>query len=277
MANERLSFEQREGLIPLPTQLQRGEISKELRAKLWAYVHGQIASQSMSLSRGTGYWAEVLRDVHVLRDHRRIDQFRALQSFQQLGDMFERGTYERVYGWLDYVIQHAKTPGGFGAVIGNILAEGRSAYRVVDNQILPLASDEERQAFEKALQDASADKFVGAKSHLRAAGTNLTNGRFAESIRESISSVESVARTLEPTGDFSKALAKLETKISIHPALKKGFTAIYGYTSDEGGIRHALLDAGEAAVDEIDAIFFLGACSSFVSYLIGKARLSGLT
>ena len=34
-----LSFEQREGLQPIPTQLQRGELSQELRAKLWAYVH----------------------------------------------------------------------------------------------------------------------------------------------------------------------------------------------------------------------------------------------
>ncbi|MEH2627060.1 hypothetical protein V1292_005115 [Bradyrhizobium sp. AZCC 1719] len=62
----------------------------------------------------------------------------------------------------------------------------------------------------------------------------------------------------------------------MHPALKRGFSAIYGYTSDEGGIRHALLDSGEAAVDEVDAIFFIGACSSFVSYLIGKARVAGL-
>jgi hypothetical protein len=142
--------------------------------------------------------------------------------------------------------------------------------------IVPMASEEERQAFEQALADTDHSQFSGARSHLRQAGTHLTNGKFADSIRESISAVESVARVLEPSGEFSKALAKLETRISIHPALKRGFTALYGYTSDEGGIRHALLDAGEAAVDEVDAIFFLGACSSFVSYLIGKSHNVGL-
>ena len=82
--------------------------------------------------------------------------------------------------------------------------------------------------------------------------------------------------TLDPTADvLSKALAKLEQKIAIHPAMKKGFTSLYAYTSDEGGIRHALLEDA-AKVDEADALFMLGACAAFVSYLLNKARPNGL-
>ena len=33
-----------------------------------------------------------------------------------------------------------------------------------------------------------------------------------------------------------------------------------------------MLDKGDAAVDEIDALFMIGACASFVSYLINKAK-----
>jgi hypothetical protein len=101
-------------------------------------------------------------------------------------------------------------------------------------------------------------------------------GNFADSVRESVHAVESVSRAIEPTAELSKALAELEKTASIHPALKKGFSAIYGYTSDEKGIRHPLIDSGEAAVDETDALFMIGACSSFVSYLIGKGRKAGL-
>jgi hypothetical protein len=190
--------------------------------------------------------------------------------------MFENSQYGKVLGWLDFVMKHPRAPGNFGAQVGAILIQCRSAYRAIDGMIVHMASDEERQAFERALADTSNTQFSGARSHIRQAAAHLTNGAFADSIRESISAVESVARVLEPSGDFSKALAKLENKISIHPALKKGFTSLYGYTSDEGGIRHALLDSGQAAVDEVDAIFFLGACSSFVSYLIGKSRGTGL-
>lgn len=104
----------------------------------------------------------------------------------------------------------------------------------------------------------------------------LTAGKWSDSIRESIHAVESVARLLEPSGDFSKAIKKLETSAKIHGAMKKGFKNLYGYTSDEKGIRHPLLDDGKAATDEYDALFMIGACAAFVSYMINKARVAGL-
>jgi hypothetical protein len=76
--------------------------------------------------------------------------------------------------------------------------------------------------------------------------------------------------SLEPCGALNGALARLENPAKIHPALKRGFGNLYGYTSDESGIRHALLDDGTANVDEADALFMIGACAAFVSYLINK-------
>jgi hypothetical protein len=58
--------------------------------------------------------------------------------------------------------------------------------------------------------------------------------------------------------------------------MKAGFKNLYGFTSDESGIRHPLLEKGTARVDEIDALFMIGACAAFVSYLINKARAAGL-
>jgi hypothetical protein len=58
--------------------------------------------------------------------------------------------------------------------------------------------------------------------------------------------------------------------------MKAGFTALYGYTSNEQGIRHAHLNEPTASPDEADALFMIGACAAFVSYLINKARAAGL-
>jgi hypothetical protein len=69
---------------------------------------------------------------------------------------------------------------------------------------------------------------------------------------------------------------KLERSAAIHGALRSGFLSIYGYTSDEKGIRHPLLDDPQSKADEADALFMIGACASFVSYMIHKARLAGL-
>jgi hypothetical protein len=128
----------------------------------------------------------------------------------------------------------------------------------------------------RALADVGTTEFQGARAHLRNAAEELTGGRYADSVRESIHAVESVVIVLEPSGDFSKALAKLESKVKIHGALKRGFSSIYGFTSDQEGIRHALLEAGAPAVDETDALFMIGACAAFVSYLINKSRNAGL-
>lgn len=58
--------------------------------------------------------------------------------------------------------------------------------------------------------------------------------------------------------------------------MKAAFNSLYGYTSDEQGIRHAHLNEPSSKPDEADALFMIGACAAFVSYLINKARVAGL-
>lgn len=96
-------------------------------------------------------------------------------------------------------------------------------------------------------------------------------------MRESIHAVESVANVLsgKEKATLRDGLRALKAKMEIHPAFEKGINMLYGYASDEKGIRHALLE-DEAKADLQDALFMLGACASFVSYLIGKARMVGL-
>ena len=53
--------------------------------------------------------------------------------------------------------------------------------------------------------------------------------------------------------------------------MRRGFSAIYGYTSDEGGIRHAMLD--EPNIDVSDAKFFFVMCASFINYLRSKSSV----
>jgi hypothetical protein len=273
-----LTFEQAEGLAPLPMQLKRDEVSKELRAKLWAYIYGVLYPQyEREMLAGRGRWLSILMDVHVLRDHYRIDKFNVNGIVDRIGNLIEKGRYDQLYGWLDFVIKHDKCPQDFIDKVAAILVECKSGYRIVDGAFWPLSSEEETAAVGQAISDVSNAQFSGARSHLRNAASNLTQGKYPESIRESISAVESVARVLESSGEFSKALAILEAKTKLHPALKKGFSALYGYTSDEQGIRHALLDTEQAQVEETDALFFIGACASFVSYLINKSKAAGVT
>lgn len=65
-----------------------------------------------------------------------------------------------------------------------------------------------------------------------------------------------------------------EANKRIHPALKKGFLAIYGYTSDEKGIRHPLLEKDDSDAAEAEALFMIGAASAFVSYLLNRRTIA---
>ena len=108
-------------------------------------------------------------------------------------------------------------------------------------------------------------------SHLRQASECINQGDYPSAVRESIHAVESAARQIDPDAKtLGPALTSLEKAGGLHPALKRAFSNLYGYTSDEQGIRHALIDSPQANVGQDEAVFMLGACASFGSYLARK-------
>ena len=276
-----LTFEQAEGIHPLPSQLNRTEVSPELRAVLWSYIHERLSSTAR---REVSYlvlgspWKTVLKAVHVYRNHLPADEFsnRVRDAAEVLKHVFMKGGYTDIYGWLQFVLQ--QKPGDeFSRRIDSILQYCRAPYRVIDNEVLcPIGSETDARSITKAFADLKQAGLAGSREHLRSAAAELTAGNFAGTVRDSIHAVESAVRVLEPSGDFSKALSKLEQKTNIHGALKKGFLSLYGFSSDEQGIRHPLLDKEAPSVDEADAMFMIGACSAFLSYLINKSRAAGL-
>ena len=178
---------------------------------------------------------------------------------------------------MQWILRDRECPAGLADHVETALRRSRAAYAVFDGDtIIPIGSDAERETVTRAFADLAASEFHGARAHLRSAGSELTAGNYPASIRESIHAVESVARVLEPSANaLGPALGRLEKSVRIHPALRTGFSNLYGFTSDEKGIRHALLEEPEAQVDETDALYMLGSCAAFVSYLINKARQAG--
>ncbi len=280
----RLTFEQAERVEPLPTQLHPKELSKELRALLWQLVYKSLNEDTnfdhnvKVLGSFIGHWKWILYDYHVTHEYLMADEFEnnSVILTKKLKALFSGGSYAKVFGFLQFVIRHRSQPYQFAVNLDHILSTGRSAYRVLDQcTIIPITSEAERVTLHRAFADLAASEFRGARTHLNTAGSELTAGDYTSSIRESIHAVEFVARTLAPSGKLSEALAKLEKSAAIHGGLKNGFSSIYGYTSDQQGVRHPLLDDSQAQVDEADAVFMIGACAAFVSYMIHKARLAG--
>ena len=97
-------------------------------------------------------------------------------------------------------------------------------------------------------------------------------------IADSIHAVESVARFFDPESNQTLGPAidsLLENGVLKHPALARAIKSLYGYTSDEEGIRHALVFADKANVDMKEAMFMFGACASLAAYLANVCRERG--
>ena len=61
---------------------------------------------------------------------------------------------------------------------------------------------------------------------------------------------------------------------SLRGAFRDCIEKLYGYTSDEKGIRHALLEK-DAKVDLGDARFMVIACSALSNFLVARATSKG--
>lgn len=154
----------------------------------------------------------------------------------------------------------------------SIFEQEKSAYRFVSGQIVPITNEIELDEIETA----ASTEFDAVNAHISNAlrlYSDRENPDYKNSIHESISAVESMCSII--TGMKGKGatlglmLKKLEDNgVRIHTSLRGAFSKLYGFTSDEEGIRHGSMDFSNAPAE--DAKFMLVACSAFVNYLIEK-------
>lgn len=159
----------------------------------------------------------------------------------------------------------------YKAEINELFQREYVGYRFIDGEMTPISDDIEVAEIEKSLDI----KFQGCKSHIKKALGFLSdreNPDYKNSIKESISAVESICQIIAQNSKatLGEALKKLEEHgVKIHEAMKKSFSSLYGYTSDEGGIRHCE-GMFESNVTFEEARFMLVSCSAFVNYLIAE-------
>lgn len=153
-----------------------------------------------------------------------------------------------------------------------ILNEEGALYSISKGRVVPIINKEEIEAIE----NASDTKYESVNKHIRKALELLqkrNNPDYENSIKESVSAIESLCSMISGVDGKNNTLGYTldlieEKGVHIHTALKEAYKKIYGYASDEKGIRHA--GAIENGAKREDAIYMLVSCSAFVNYLIAK-------
>lgn len=223
---------------------------------IWKEFFGNRADEIPTLTRGSIYVPEV------------IDYIKKW--------FFEQAAWYEKYDLIEFLakIDARALHVGFIEDCNNALKREMAGYRIVDECIAQITSEEEIVEIEQALDNSS--NWSPVNTHLHTAieyFSNRENPDYRNSIKEAISAVESLCVII--TGDkkatLGQALSEIEKKYQIHGALKSAFSALYGYTSDSGGIRHSLLE-DDITVSFEDAKFMLVSCSAFINYLKVKIK-----
>lgn len=273
-----MKFSERLGYKTVREKLQYEEIDLDLKNSLWSVFLesffnnlSEYGSNSDLYNYHRSLWLDLFKHPidtafisegqHVFKDE--------LKTF--LRTFFFKGkNWYDPYDLIEFSARFA-TP-NFVKDVNQVLQREKSAYRFVNRIITPITSETEISAIEDVV--TSKDIYQSVSTHLNAALMHLTNKKnpdYRNSIKESISGVESMCKifTKDEKATLGATLTQLGKDEKIHPAMKNAFSALYGYSSDDAGIRHALME-GDRKVDFHEAKFMLVTCSAFINFLKSK-------
>ena len=151
----------------------------------------------------------------------------------------------------------------------NIVLENESSgYRFIDDYITPIIENVEIKEIEEALECS----YTGVKRHLTTSLELLSDREspdYVNSIKESISAVESILNILSETTNVALNRSMNNLPFEMDKNFKAGMVKLYSWTSSADGIRHGITgEEIQSAFEE--AKYMLVSCSAFINYLIGK-------
>lgn len=287
--NDYRPFSEREGFVPMKVY-QVATIDAETRNRIYTQIFDflhpshdryddndrayRASKQAWDIVYHRHFWAEFLSKPIDEYMHR--EDCEAYVRSMLLAD----DPWHRVFDFVEYLLEQCTH--GFeyedlndiynknrGAslthAINRVLGESKVGYKIIDNIFVPISSEQEKQEVEKACSTA----FHGANQHIKKAITLLANRKdpdYENSIKESISAVESIAKEITKK---EKPLNALTQSLQLHSSFKEAIDKLYNWTSTDGGIRHGA-SSKSLTPDQNTACFMLVICSSFVNYIISR-------
>jgi hypothetical protein len=287
MDRTKVSFAEAEGKAKFPAILKWGEIDQRLRSSLWTPIFIFLEQQILEDGyRSPGHYLDRVASGIMTREfvHRRHlfisdyeNYFYKSQYLKKWSDFFKTANYVDLFDFLTFVVRDADCPDDLVNRIVDALDQPFSPYRLSKEAktIFPAIGKEETDSLQRDLQTAFSSPFLGSKAHLQAALQALGDGDHRTTVRESIHAVESAVKdfTGDPNAVLSKAVKSMVSETGVHKALADAFDKLYAYTSDEKGIRHALVFGDNEKVGFDEAVFFLSACTAFVGFLSRKKKI----
>jgi AbiJ N-terminal domain 4 len=277
-----MNFSQRIGKTEVRTILQKNSIDDVLKTKLWNVFYDDFI---VFLDKeDTSFLISCFKDIWTDLFNRKSNTFSISNDYNlQIIEkwFFGSSKWFEVYDFIERIAHYQEfwkdnfDDEYLPKFIDNcnfVLEKELSAFRIVNYQVTPISDKQEIQSIEEAINNN--DKFKGVTTHLEASIKYLSDREkpdYRNSIKESISAVETICKIITGESTLGKSLKKIENSgIKIHQHLQTAFEKLYAYTNDsKTGIRHAFLEDNYSP-DFDEAKFMLVTCTSFINYLKSK-------
>lgn len=298
MIKVRGGFSEKIGLSTCTIKMQTNEFDDRTRTLIGNHLYDVLSvvfsyASTIGISRylnpsrqsplqamSSDFCKDVLSEVLNVSVHLPSNKFYNWEvNYDRFAEIISSAPYNEVLDFLWYVchwIATHTTSTSFVHEIYNgfnqLFEKEYVGYRFVAGEITPITNSLEIQEIEQACQIP----FEGAHVQLQKALGFLSNREhpdYKNSIKESISAVESVCETIvgsENGATLGKAVKHLEGHgLKIHSSLREGISKLYGYACDQGGVRHGEGEV-ESTVTFEEAKLMMVTCSAIVNYLVAE-------
>ena len=256
-------FSERMGFVP-PKPVQTDDLDKEARTHLYnAFL---LYRAGIDYNENLTIWTSFFGN--------RMDQFTVNNNYVFIEGIFCNDKWHKIFEFIEFLYsinikyrtkngRNRKLNPAITISINKALELGNVGYKFVDGKFIPIQTQEEQETIESVLQTP----YENARNHIKKSIIHFsarTNPDYANSIKESICAIESIYQELTGETKFADAVNKLN--IPMHKAFKESIKNLYGFTSDEEGIRHAA--TGEPLqINQATARYMLNVCSAMVNYI----------
>ena len=267
-----MRFSERIGIKKAFDIIQKECMSTELRNSLWNIIY-MIQHEDHSYE-----FIDNLQNSLYVRFFKKPLDEKSQDGYYEIKQHIMQDEWFDVYDLIEFIADYLNnisvhhtglTWSDFIKCCNVVLKRENSAYRIVEGKFVEIIDENEISEIETAMEQTP---YSAIKVHFSSALEKLSDKKkpdYRNSIKESISAVEAIARKITGESTLGGAFKKLNKgEIKIPKVLQEGMEKIYHFTNGTDGIRHALMN--EEKLGFAEAKYMLVTCSAFVNYLTAK-------
>ncbi|MCI7401419.1 MAG: hypothetical protein MSH40_01880 [Christensenella sp.] len=256
LVRRRGGFSDRNNINPISKEMQFSDFDEKTRIKLknLSFKIVDLYKEQFGYSEGKEIVSALFADG-LFCISTRASEFEYETIEELINKVFDEGEYDEILDTIEFISSNIKIKqrnngyysNGYGKkmyydlqeVYNELFEEEYIGYRFINNYITRITNKGEIES----ICEASSSDYDNVSQHIDKAICFLSeseNKDYKNSIKESITAVEALCSiiTNDEKATLGSAINKISKEKNIHPAFKDAINKLYGFASDEPGIRH---------------------------------------